>query len=567
VATRDGAVTPQLVVPMTGISSRFTAAGYDRPKALIELDGETVIDHVVDMFPGWDDVVFICNADHLADPRLRLRERLLERRPNGTVVEVAAHKLGPGHAVLQAAEHIARDKPVVVNYCDFTCYWDADDFADYLSSGVVTGGAIPAYRGFHPHMLHSTSYAYPKLEGEWVVDIQEKKPWTDDPASEFASSGTYGFASGQVLLDALAHQVENGYDLNGEYYLSLTYKSVLDLGLTIGVYELQHFMQWGTPQDLEEYREWSTALTHWTRGPAQPEPGAARVVLASGAGKRFADLGYDRPKPLLDVAGRTLLEHALLAVPGSRSVVVTRADLGDGGEVARLARAQGAEVVELEKLSRGQADSALQGLRPLLEDAADLPVTVTACDAVPRPAPGALDAALAAAGEDGLVVWTAPGYRLARRRPQQYGWVTWETAGEQVGLVQQTWLKEAPDDPSASGVIIGTFTFPSTRAAVADVEELLASDETVNGEYYLDSLVRRFSAAGRPVVALLLDSFVSLGTPDEYETFRYWQSCFHKWVHHPYALAADPMVPPTVRADLDRAFRSFVPAASGRTWT
>jgi molybdopterin-guanine dinucleotide biosynthesis protein A len=159
VATRDAAVRPQLVVPMTGISSRFTAAGYDRPKALIEIDGETVIDHVVDMFPGWDDVVFICNADHLADPRLRLRERLLERRPQGKVVEVAAHKLGPGHAVLQAAEHIARDKPVVVNYCDFTCYWDADDFATYLSSGAVTGGAIPAYRGFHPHMLHSTSYA------------------------------------------------------------------------------------------------------------------------------------------------------------------------------------------------------------------------------------------------------------------------------------------------------------------------------------------------------------------------------------------------------------------------
>jgi NDP-sugar pyrophosphorylase family protein len=557
-------VKPQLVIPMTGISSRFTAAGYDRPKALIELDGETVIDHVVDMFPGWDDVVFVCNADHLADPRLRLRERLLERRPQGRVVEVAAHKLGPGHAVLAAADHIARDRPVVVNYCDFTCYWDADDFAEHLSSGLVTGGVIPAYRGFHPHMLHSTSYAYPRMEGEWVVDIQEKQPWTDDPSSEFASSGTYGFTSGQVLLDALAHQQEAGYLLNGEYYLSLTYKSVLDMGLTVGVHELQHFMQWGTPQDLEEYREWSTAIAHWLRGPAGPEPGATRVVLASGAGKRFAERGYPQPKPLLDVAGRTLLEHALLAVPGSESVVVTRADLGDGGAVADWATAQGAEVVELAGLSRGQADSALSGLRPLLRTAPELPVTVTSCDAVPRPAPGAFAAALAAAGDDGLVVWTAPGYRLARRRPQQYGWVTWDDAGPQVGAIRETWLKQAPDDPAAAGVIIGTFSFPSARRAVADVEELLASDETVNSEYYLDSLVRRFVAAGRPVVALLLDSFVSLGTPDEYETFRYWQSCFHKWVHHPYALAADPMVPPTARADLDRAFRDFRPVATGR---
>lgn len=554
---------PQLVIPMTGISSRFTAAGYNRPKALIEIDGQTVIDHVIDMFPGWDDVVFVCNADHLADPRLELRERLLARRPHATVVEVAAHKLGPGHAVLQAAEHIDRARPVVVNYCDFTCYWDADDFAAYLSSGTVTGGAIPAYRGFHPHMLHSSSYAYPKLEGQWVVDIQEKQPWTDDPRSEFASSGTYGFVSGQVLLDALEHQIKAGYDKGGEYYLSLTYKSVLDLGLTVGIYELQHFMQWGTPQDLEEYREWSTAIAHWLRGPAEPEPAATRVVLASGAGKRFADLGYGVPKPLLDVAGRSLLEHALLAVPGSDSVVVTRADLGDGGVVAGLAARQGARVVELARLSRGQADSALSGLRPLAAEAGDRPVTITACDAVPRPAPGAFADALAAAGDDGLVVWVAPGYRLARRRPEQYGWVTWDDGGR----VCRTWLKQAPEDPATAGVIIGTFTFPAAARAVDDLEALLASDETVNGEYYLDSLVRRFVADGRPVVALLLDSFVSLGTPDEYETFRYWQSCFHKWVHHPYALAADPLVPPTARAELDHGFRDFVPAASGRTWT
>lgn len=565
-ATGDAAVRPQLVIPMTGISSRFTAAGYDRPKALLEIDGQTVIDHVIDMFPGWDDVLFLCNADHLADPGLRLRERLLERRPGARVVEVPAHKLGPGHAVLQAAEHIARDRPVVVNYCDFTCYWDADDFADHLSSGVVTGGVIPAYRGFHPHMLHSTSYAYPRLDGEWVVDIQEKQPWTDDPTSEFASSGTYGFVSGQVLLDALAHQVRAGYDLRGEYYLSLTYKSVLDLGLTVGIYELQHFMQWGTPQDFEEYREWSTAIAHWMRGPAEPEPGASRVVLAGGAGSRFADRGYPAPKPLLDLGGRTMLEHALLAVPGAGSVVVTRADLGDGGAVAGLAAAQGAEVVELERLSRGQADSALQGLRPLLATASDLPVTVTSCDAVPRAAGGAFAAALEAAGGDGLVVWTAPGYRLARRRPQQYGWVTWDDAGAGIGAVGQTWLKQAPEDPATAGVIIGTFTFPSAKQAVADVESLMDSDETVNGEYYLDSLVRRFLAEGRPVVALLLDSFVSLGTPEEYETFRYWRSCFHKWAHHPYALAADPMVPATARADLDRATRDFRPRASGRTW-
>jgi len=553
---------PQLIVPMTGISSRFTAAGYDRPKTLISIDGQTMIDHVIDMFPGWDDVVFICNTDHLADPRLDLRKGLLRRRPQGRIVEVEPHRLGPGWAVLQAADAIAQDRPVVVNYCDFTCYWNADDFAEYLASGTAEG-VIVAYRGFHPHMIHSTNYAYPKMEGPWVVDIQEKQPWTDDPRSEFASSGTYGFSSGALLLRALQRQVEVGDDLNGEYYLSLTYKSLLALGHRVGVYELQHFMQWGTPQDLEEYRDTSAALTAWLRGPARPVDGSSRVVLASGAGRRFAERGYKLPKPLLEVGGRSLLEHALLAVPGEQSVVVTRRDLGDGGAVADLAEELEAAVVELAGLSRGQAESALHGLERLATDGhpAHGPVTVTSCDAVPRPAPGAFESAVAAAGRDGAVVWVAPGYRLARRAPEQYGWVTWGADS----LVDDVWLKRAPSDPSTAGIIIGTFTFPDLKRAIVDVRDLIASGETVNGEYYLDSLVPFLLQQGRPVVALLLDSFVSLGTPDEYESFAYWQSCFHKWAHHPYSLAADVLVPPTSRADQDRAFRSFVPNVSGRS--
>ena len=42
---------PLLVIPMTGVSARLTAVGYDRPKFLLKADGQLVIDHVVDMYP------------------------------------------------------------------------------------------------------------------------------------------------------------------------------------------------------------------------------------------------------------------------------------------------------------------------------------------------------------------------------------------------------------------------------------------------------------------------------------------------------------------------------------
>lgn len=546
---------PQLVIPMTGVSARFTAAGYDRPKFLLETDGQLVIDHVVDMYPDWDDVVFICNAVHLDDPRFGLEEHLLARRPGATVVRVDTPALGPGDAVLRAREHIALDRPVVVNYCDFAAYQDSDLLAARLASGEVDG-VIPVYTGGHPHMAHSTSYAYVRMDGQRVVDIQEKQPWTDDPLREFASSGTYAFASGQLLLDSLEQQVDEGHLLKGEYYLSLTFKPLLARGGRVEVLELQHFMQWGTPQDFEEYREASRAVAAWTAPRVRPsgvgdDGPKARVLLASGAGQRFKDAGYDLPKPALPLSGRPVVDHALAGLPGSETVLVTRQDLPDAGALSALAEQVGARLVALPGMTRGQAESALRGLEAVT---GDVPVTVGACDALPTISQAAFDEALATAGHDGLVVWLARPYHAAARRPGQYGWCSILDDG----TVGESWLKTTPADPTA-GVMIGTFTFGSRDAGIAHIESLMSDDERVNGEFYLDSLVARLIKQGLPVAGLVVDTFSSVGTPAEYEALLYWQSCFHKWAHHSYALAADPLVRPADRARLDHRFRQFQP--------
>jgi len=41
----------KVVIPMSGLSSRFTSAGYTTPKHLIEIDGKKVIEHIVELYP------------------------------------------------------------------------------------------------------------------------------------------------------------------------------------------------------------------------------------------------------------------------------------------------------------------------------------------------------------------------------------------------------------------------------------------------------------------------------------------------------------------------------------
>lgn len=83
-------------------------------------------------------------------------------------------------------------------------------------------------------------------------------------------------------------------------------------------------------------------------------PGTA-MVLAAGLGKRMRPLTATRPKPLIEVAGRTLIDHSLdrLRAAGVRKAVVNVHYLADALEAHLSNRVQGIEIAvsdEREKL-------------------------------------------------------------------------------------------------------------------------------------------------------------------------------------------------------------------------
>jgi MurNAc alpha-1-phosphate uridylyltransferase len=71
------------------------------------------------------------------------------------------------------------------------------------------------------------------------------------------------------------------------------------------------------------------------------------MVMAAGLGKRMRPLTATRPKPLIDVAGKTLLDHVIerLRASGVERIVVNVHYLPDAVEAHLAARAKGLEVV------------------------------------------------------------------------------------------------------------------------------------------------------------------------------------------------------------------------------
>ena len=552
----------QIVIPMSGFGERFRKAGYSVPKPLIEIDGKPIIAHVLDMFPGAGRVVFICNQRHLDERGFRMESILRELCPTSRIIGIPPHSLGPVHAVLQAEHTIDDDEPVVVNYCDFCCYWDWSHFEQFVRD-TNCAGAIAAYRGFHPHSLGSSDYARMRVAGGRVVDIQEKRPSTD-PLWEFASSGTYYFASGAGMRDAFRATTAHDLQVGGEYYVSLAYRPLLAAGQTVVVYPLQHFMQWGTPEDLAEYRGWSEAFR---RLPArEPDPGArptreprGSVILSlAGSGQRFVDAGYRVAKPLIPVSGRPMAVQAARALPGAEHYVfVLRAAMPGAGEIAaEFRRLYPTAIVEtLPRMTEGPACTALAGLDALERAVGEVPgpVTVGACDH------GALyDGAelrrLVGDPEVEVIVWGVRGHAGAARHPHMFGWIEAEN-----GRISGISVKAPLGSPVSDPIVAGTFTFRRADDFRRSVARLVERNGSVNGEFYVDSCVNDAVALGLHCRLFEVDSYLSWGTPDDLRTFEYWQSCFHKWAGHPYRVESDPGIPPGAVPELVDRYAAVTP--------
>lgn len=554
----------QVVVPMSGFGERFRRAGYTVPKPLVHLEGQAIIEHVVEMFPGQEDFVFICNREHLDEPDWQLETVLRRAAPRCRIVAIEPHRRGPVHAVLAAADLIDDRGPVVVNYCDFTCFWDWQWFRRFtVESGCA--GAIPAYRGFHPHSLGTTNYAYLREWNGWATDIREKEPFTDDRMLEYASSGTYYFASGALLKSACEFVIEEGLTVGDEFYISLAYRYLLQQGLPVAVYPLQHFMQWGTPEDVAEYRQWSSLFRSLIADDSMPEPvPGAIVVPTAGLGQRFRDEGFVDPKPTIPVSGLPMVVQATSDIAATgRAAFVVRDDmegLSTLEEVLRIAFPDPV-VAHVPHATDGQAVSALIGLDALEAAHGPVPgpVTFAACDTGLLAAnPRAIDQITA--DEMDVLVWVARGHPSAARSPEMFGWVA-----ETDGVIEQVSVKTPLDDPSGDPIVTGTFTFRTAEHARASIQRLIDSGERINGEYYLDSCVNHALALGYRCATLEVGHHVSWGTPNDLRTFEYWQSCFHKWHAHPYRLGGDRRVPTAAVEALEARYASWapvIPAAS-----
>lgn len=512
---------------MSGMSRRFIDAGYQIPKYLLHIDGKRVIEHIVDLYPKDSEFLFIINDKHENETEVvELLDKLVD---NKTIVTIGSHKKGPVYTVLQASKYIDDNEKVIVNYCDFSMYWDYNDFYKFVKEND-SDGCVICYTGFHPHMLGSDNYAFCKTdETDKIVEIREKQPFTDDKMSEFASTGTYYFKKGSYVKKYFKQLIDEDININGEYYVSLVHNLLIHDNLLNTVYEIPTMLQWGTPLDVDMYLQWSNYYKTILSGQKKVKiPNCITALPMAGAGSRFLKEGYVEPKPLLKVNGDYMINQALRCLPETDATIF--ACLKDHIDLMTLSELN--RVVWIDEVLEGQACTTERILNVI--DPEDS-VLVSACDN------GALYDAdeflnLVNDTNNDIIVWSYRNNYTAHHNPNMYSWLD---VDDNEFITKVNVKNFTGKNPIEEYAIVGTMFFRNKEVYLNSLKSLYEKNKRTNGEFYIDNLLNESINLGYKVKNFEVDNYICWGTPNDLKTYEYWQRFFDKVDWHPYEFSKD----------------------------
>lgn len=515
---------------MSGIGKRFMDDGYTLPKPLILVDNKPMIEHVISLFPGESEYIFICNRKHLIDTNMRtVLNRIV---PNCSILEVSNLGYGPVHAISLVWDEISdiMDDEIIVSYCDYGTEWDYESFKRDVRTRNADG-AIACYKGFHPHMLGTDNYAFLRDDGNrWMLEIQEKQPFTCNRMEEYASNGTYYFKTGNIMKKYFTELMKKELMVNNEYYVSLSYNLMVKDGLKVSIYEIDKMLQWGTPHDLKLYQSWLEYFYNLDHNsPLQfiDKWNTTTVMALAGAGSRFTKVGYNLPKPLLMVDNKPMFMAALESLPrSSHNILVC---LSKYHEVVRGQIDSNDTVIGIDKVTQGQActvELALKGTNFDLQ----LPILISACDngvyynvnkyqiLVDNP-------------EIDVIVWTFRNNSASAHNPNMYAWLQ---VDEDDNILNVSCKKFDPElhNVKTSHVIIGTMFFRKAQYFMDGLSSNYRQDVKTNNEYYVDDVLNQNIIAGLKLKVFEVTNYLCWGTPNDYKTYNYWNEHFRSTLLH-----------------------------------
>jgi NDP-sugar pyrophosphorylase family protein len=230
---------------MAGAGSRFSTAGYTKPKPFIDVAGKPMIVRVLENLAYPNARFFLIARQEHIEAEAELSKQI-ERDFNASFIPISNLTEGTACTVLYARKHINNDQPLLIANSDQIIDIDISEFIKDCSNRSLDGSILTFI-----DEKRDPKWSFARIgASDLVEEVREKKA-----ISEFATVGIYFYFRGSDFVDAAIDMFVHRDKTNGEYYTCPTFNYLINQQKKIGIYnisfEAMHGL--GTPDDLNAF--------------------------------------------------------------------------------------------------------------------------------------------------------------------------------------------------------------------------------------------------------------------------------------------------------------------------
>lgn len=235
-----------ILLPAMGKSTFFK--NYYFPKLMLEINGETILESVINNFNNVNDkhYIFVLSEEECVKYHIDNSARIASGEDdNNSILILKNQTAGALCTCLLCTEKINNDTPLIISNFDQIIDVDFNDVIEYFNSNDFDAGVV-SFPSIHPR------WSYVRTHGEEVVEVAEKRP-----ISKHAVAGFYYFKNGADFVEAAKKTILKSENLDGQYYISSSLNEMILDNKRVGYYEIDKdkYHSFYSPEKIKEYEK------------------------------------------------------------------------------------------------------------------------------------------------------------------------------------------------------------------------------------------------------------------------------------------------------------------------
>lgn len=250
------------LVPMAGAGSRFIDEGYSTPKPLLEVLGKPMVVSAADALPISDKFIFVVRDFQINE--FNIDKHLKSHFKQSEIIIL--NRLTEGQAVtcLEAKSMIDNDDELVIGASDNGMIYDRMQFESLCQDADAI---VFSFRNNPAVLEKPQAYGWMQVDSQgFVTKMSVKVPISETPMNDHAVVGAFWFKKGRYFVEAADRMINQNRRINNEFYVDECINDLIDLGYKVKVFEIDHYVCWGTPKDYETFQYWDnwfSKLNNW----------------------------------------------------------------------------------------------------------------------------------------------------------------------------------------------------------------------------------------------------------------------------------------------------------------